>query len=398
MGQVKRSSFIQRVMFTSISLLLIWAFILWLLLIYSSEPAQSRAATTPPTAPEEPVGSPVHLVDPGSPEDSPGATVHHDERTEAEPDPQRSLTDEQASSVFQAALKEQYLQVASHYEQSMRFPAYSTPLSTSDWGQLNPNAFVPQKKSLGNSNDLEVEILLPTFIVHKHQSLPVTVQVTSRNTPVSQVDAMLLANTGGQRTQIQLSSSADGSSHFQGNFTTAQLQKLTAGEYQIQAQLRLDDGRTASTGMPFKLVDTDAFLTTVGASYVETAHLMIPVEFAVARPGYYQVAGNLFDAQTGQPVTHLSTRMMLTEETPTGVLKVHAETLRHKGLAGPYTLTQLNIKRLPAHPGDATGYGASTQAHFPVNGFPLESYSNTPYQNTQNERRLNFLRQLAGEG
>lgn len=74
---------------------------------------------------------------------------------------------------------------------------------------------------------------------------------------------------------------------------------------------------------------------------------------------------------------------------------MHAVTLRAAGEAGPYVLRDVDITRLPDQPGDATGYGSAVAASFPVRGFPLDAYSNEPWDDPEARQRLQFLQRLS---
>ena len=77
---------------------------------------------------------------------------------------------------------------------------------------------------------------------------------------------------------------------------------------------------------------------------------------------------------------------------------MHATTLREQGLPGPYVLTDINLMRMPAAPGEQTRYGSSQAESYPVNGFPLDSYSDEPYQDPAAQQRLEFLEKLSADG
>jgi len=147
---------------------------------------------------------------------------------------------------------------------------------------------------------------------------------------------------------------------------------------------------------PYFLRLKHATLTHLNSSYVEGAHLVIPAHFDVSVPGYYRVQANLFDEKSQQPISHINTAFLLTKRQNSGMLKVHASTLRSKGFSGPYSLTHFDITRGPSKPGDKTGYGSSEEKSFKIEGFDLNSYSHEAYDDPKNRQRLEFLQKMAG--
>jgi hypothetical protein len=54
--------------------------------------------------------------------------------------------------------------------------------------------------------------------------------------------------------------------------------------------------------------------------------------------------------------------------------------------------------RMPSAPGEQTGYGSTSQASYPVSGFPLTSYSDEPYEDPATQQRIRFLEALSEKG
>jgi hypothetical protein len=87
--------------------------------------------------------------------------------------------------------------------------------------------------------------------------------------------------------------------------------------------------------------------------------------------------------------------MTLSPQNNSGLLKVHAATLRAKQAAGPYVLKDFDIARMSDVPGELTTYGSSKFESFAVRGFALSSYSNEPYYDPAVQQKLEFLQKLA---
>lgn len=297
-------------------------------------------------------------------------------------------------------MKQQMQQVAQTYENNMRFPKYSKPLSKKDWSLLNPRAFVANHKPLDVGTGISAAIVLKQYIVSSDDNLNIEVSIhmdDDTEMGIEQVSAFLSdAQPQGTSPVAQLtpSSAEDGKLIFSGQMPSGWLSDLEHKEHQLFAQVLFANNETAKLSATFKLVGNDATLTSLSSAYVEGAHLMIPAHFDVQVEGRYRVRANLFD-EKNQPVSHLNSIVLLTDGNTSGVLKVHAATLRNQGSAGPYILKDFDITRGPAGPGQGTHYGSSAQAEFSVNGFDLNFYSDEEYSNPKNQKRLEFLKAMA---
>ncbi|MDF1629886.1 MAG: hypothetical protein P1U78_08835 [Alcanivoracaceae bacterium] len=305
---------------------------------------------------------------------------------------------------FRTPMQHQLAEVAEAYSYNARFPPYSQPLAEGDWGALNPRAFTPSERPLSNAPSLKVAIQLPQYVLDRNRDLPVTVVVASEG---DSSNSSLIKVTGGQ-VLIQHSAGTTAavplvSATQQGNVETffatipsTELSSFMDTEVTVAAQLKLSDGQSSAVTAVAQLYQSTANLDYLGSAYVDGAHLVIPAHFAVMSPGYYRVQANLF-SESGIPVSHLNASFLLSSDNDTGLMKVHATTLREKGIAGPYVLTDINVMRMPSAPGEQTQYGSAAETSYPVAGFPLNSYSEEPYQDAATQQRIEFLQKLSGE-
>ena len=174
------------------------------------------------------------------------------------------------------------------------------------------------------------------------------------------------------------------------------LQEIEEKDVILSADITFDNLKQAKVNRIFKLVGNQAVLESLSTSYVDDTDLVIPANFSVETEGYYRVQANLFDKNTMEPISHLNSAFTLESGRSSGLLKVHAETLRNKGFSGPYILKDFNITLSPAAPGEQTGYGSSKHASYDIQGFDLDSYSREAYQDQHSEQRLQFLQKMAG--
>jgi hypothetical protein len=294
----------------------------------------------------------------------------------------------------------QMVDVSQAYEENIRYPKYSKPLHKNDWNLLNPRAFVPSKMALDFNQGLSAAIVLSEYIVSRDDDLTVKVQVSGEalSSVTPEVISVYLSDKGKHTKTLALTSvvSSEGMLTYTGIMDKTLFSDIENSEVMIIAELDFNNDEQAKVSAVFKLMGTEATLTSISDSFVEGAHLIIPTSFDVSTPGYYRIEANLFDKASQTPISHLNSAFLLTKRENTGLLKIHASTLRSKGFVGPYILTDFNITRRPAKPGDKTGYGRSEEDSFAVQGFDFSLYSQEEYVDPKNQQRLEFLQKMAG--
>lgn len=300
-------------------------------------------------------------------------------------------------SLFTEAVKLQMAEISEAYEENMRYPNYSKPLFKNDWTALHPRAFVPKAMPLEGLSNTSAEIIIPRFIVTRDESIPVSVKIhsTGEDTPQAQ-EVTLTLGSNQKEIALKSSSSSGGTSNFNTLISSAELQNIQETDVILSANIIFENAKHAKVSTLFKLVGTEAILESLSDSYVEGSDLVIPANFSVDISGHYRVQANLFDKATLSPISHLNNTFKLDSGNSSGLLKVHAETLRSKGFAGPYVLKDFNVTRSPSAPGDLTGYGSSKEESFVIQGFDLDSYSREAYEDQQSQQRLQFLQKMAG--
>jgi hypothetical protein len=303
-------------------------------------------------------------------------------------------------SILSEGVKYQMADISDAYAENIRYPKYSKPLQASDWNLLNPRAFIPKAVPLNVHEGTTAEIVLSQYIVNRDDDLAVQVRIKSDTVDGLSPRSISVYISGDSQRDDAVSltslSSSEGVLTYSGEINSSSFNTLENSEVLIFADIVFDTEERAKVSAAFKLVGTDAKLTHLSDAYVEDVHLIIPAHFDITVPGYYRVQANLFDEASQQPISHLNAAFLLTKRENTGLLKVHASTLRSKGSAGPYNLKNFNITRGPAKPGDKTGYGSSEETSFKIEGFDLSSYSYDAYEDPKNQKRLEFLQKMAG--
>lgn len=294
-------------------------------------------------------------------------------------------------------MRRQLADIARAYAENARYPSYAIPLAADDWAQLNPRAFVPRQAPLQALPGVTASIVLERSVVDRDSALPVRVVLSATAGEEGMVNAgavRVLVQRQGQSSAL-VTLAREAATVFAGVLPATALQAVPAGELLVVAEIDFAGGERAVVTAMAKSYDSAARLLALGEPRVEGADLVIPARFEVAVAGDYRVQANLFTADGKTPVSHLNAEFPLAAGTAMAPLKVHAVTLRAAGEAGPYVLRDVDITRLPDQPGDATGYGSAVAASFPVRGFPLDAYSNEPWDDPEARQRLQFLQRLS---
>lgn len=328
----------------------------------------------------------------------------------------------QAGVDIERLLDESIEHALDDYEDKMRFPAYSVPLDSYDWNVLNPRVFVAIPKPvfdedgfISSLKNIKISIEVENFTVNIQQDLPVRVTMNSeqedsvielvqasiRLAPSSDPykaahDAEAIDLRKNWRASEDNSSTSD--LVFSGVIPASVLQTIGEANAHLVAELVFSDGTEATSGAAIKLFESTANLEHIGDSYVEDAHLIIPVDLFAELPGYFRVQANLFDEFGVTPVAHL-TEEIYTDESAllSGAFKVHIATLKEKGIYGPYLLKNINITKIPTKPDYKPRYGAiDNTSTYAIAGFDLDQYEDEVYVDPEMENRLAVLRKITG--
>lgn len=309
----------------------------------------------------------------------------------------RGILPGEVESKFKETMKVQLNQVARAYEQNMRYPPYSIPLSEESWDLKHPRAFVTNQLPVRGSDGVTAAIHLKDYVVFEGQPFQIDLAIESNKVMPALYDLKVEILEDYQPLVQLAMRQVDQSDHkiqYQGNYQPTPEQSASWGlDLQIRATLSMGQGETVLIS-PVKYSHRNAVLTGADTSYPQGTDLVIPLRFEVIQAGRYQVRANLYDAQ-GQSLSHLVMKGNLTPESPLLSLRVHSQILRDQNAQGPYLLKEFNITKVPIRPGDKTGFALSELEEIPVQGFPLDSYDDEPYENSADQERLAFLKQLA---
>jgi len=291
--------------------------------------------------------------------------------------------------------------VAAAYASNMKYPPWSTPLTSRQWTLLHPNAYIPIALPLRLAGGtLHIALALPHTTLFADQPITVTATVRAPKhllDTISSAEAGILDLRGRRLDQFRLNEkpARGGILIFSGSLPADSSRNWPRN---LRAEVEISvSSRKIKVVAPFRYEYPQAILTGLDSSYVDGPNLVIPLEFNVIHPGYYRVQANLVRAGNNQPIAHLTTEGTLDTLGDGLALRCHASVLRTLHAPGPYRLTGFLIERLADHPGKPTLLGRSAAESYPVEAHPLAAYATTPYRSPIEQSRLQFLRRLAGE-
>ncbi|KAA8983014.1 hypothetical protein [Halospina sp. K52047b] len=338
------------------------------------------AVTTamPESAPE-----PVAVTQP--PEPSPSSV----------PEPGGSAEPESGSPVARR-LEGEFARIADQYEAGSRYPPYSFPIDEQAVSDYRYNGYSPVRVPVATDDGERATISLSLDRLHFEHGEPITGQVSVGGNGASGIslDEVTLRNEAGDilhRESLEAGSGAQRLSVSPGTSSVEEwpmeLMLMVSGDFR---------GEPVDAVAPLRYHAPVGDIIGVGASRVEGAHLVIPVEVAVETSGDYAIAGNLY-TESGKPLVHVEHETRLSSLEDTAELRIHRQALEAKGDEGPYQLGDLSLRQLPARPGDRTRFGPTGEERHDVEGAPFERYSQEDYQDPMREARLEFLRNAAEE-
>lgn len=274
---------------------------------------------------------------------------------------------------------------AQQYAQNIRYPQYSLPLSAEQAKGYEGNRFDPIALPL--SGDGRFTVTLEKFRFVEDEPILVAASITGRQV-VSQRMSASLENAATRDTleSAELTSSADG--FFQGQLNAAG----DPGEYRLIVEARID-GETVRHVSTLTIEPDLGEFDGLGDPSIRNNDLVIPVHFNAEEPGFYALSAQLLDH--GQPIALLNAEKRLEGSGSTIDLRAHGSVMAGKTVDGKLQVRHLQIRRLPAKPGDRTDYGFGPDEGYSFTPPDLEPLTDTPASDPESEQRAALLKQLA---
>ncbi len=306
--------------------------------------------------------------------------------------------DEQAP-FFEAETKARLIQIADTFSEDIQYPEYSKPIRNKDELQKYlPNQSVASSLDLDVKKDNSPSISIKSSKLQYFRGEEIIGEAAISNLTnddIVSVSARLVtsgnivAETEGRR--------IGASDTFLVSFEPDSLDvppKVT--ELRLIANFNVE-GRRYEIGTPVKYVNVVASIDYVADAQVNDTFLEVPVYLTTSQLGYHQISANLYNAETGRALVHLSAYKDVLVEKDFIVLKAHIAALKVAGHEGPYFLDDLTLTRMPSPPRFITEFGTVPDEKITLNGYPFSDYRDEPYIDEQAQERLEFLSKLGGE-
>jgi len=284
---------------------------------------------------------------------------------------------------FDQSIVESAKIIATKYEQTLKFPPYSQPLSLNDFSLLNPNYFEPVTMVTQDSN-LKISMVLEKY----HFVAPENIKVLVRGSDIYGVKLKVqdadtrktLSNHTMQFSQDGYVTQIKGSSNYPVNLQITALANVNGDEIPLVAQINY----------------TQKSATIIGGAkpFVENADLVFPIDIKVDRAGLYRVRANLFSG--AQPIASLVSETKLEVGQKQALLRAHYSVLPS---TSEFELATFTIEKRSTHPAEPSRFGNSEVEKLVFENVDLSGIETTDYlPNETEKKRLAFLKSMSNKG
>jgi len=304
--------------------------------------------------------------------------------TEAEPTTSIAPQQKPKPRALPTVVAESATLVANAYQQEIKYPPYSRPLTNQAFDKLNPNHFYPNTLALDEQgSEISVSLEKYRFIYPE----PIIIRLTGSGVESARVSLRPAGEKQLLSAQPMLAYD---------NYWQADLKGQRDFPLNMQALIEADvDGQMAAIVVDFKYTEAVATITHIGAAEIDGADMVLPLSLQVYQAGTYRIRANLFTANQ-QPIAQLTAKQKLSNGSEQLELRAHQSVLQ--GTASPYTLSTFVVERMSPKPGEPKLYGDSEIGRHVIEHFSPEALDQADYQpGLQEQQRLEFLKQMAGQ-
>ncbi|MGM0767405.1 MAG: hypothetical protein ACQEV6_05230 [Pseudomonadota bacterium] len=278
--------------------------------------------------------------------------------------------------------------VADSYQQTIRHPEYSVPLTNEQAEAYQGNRYQPVKLPL--EGDGVFTVTLEKYRYTQQEDILVVASLSGPQVVGDRLEAQLESTASRTRTDTATLSPSDDTGYFQGTLRA----EGEPGEYRLIVEARVD-GRAVRHASTLTIEPDLGEFDGVGQPSIRGNDLVIPVAFEPRESGYYALTAQL--VHKGNPIAQLQAEKRLDGGGNTIELKAHGTVLANRDIRGELQLKHLQIQRLPARPGDRTDYAFGPEEGYSFSPPDLDGLTDTPAGNPESEQRAALLRQLANK-
>lgn len=276
--------------------------------------------------------------------------------------------------------------VADSYEQTIRYPEYSVPLTREQALAYRGNRYQPV--SLPLNGDGVFTVTLEKYRYTQHEEILVVASLSGPQVVGNRLEAHLEATATRTKAATTTLQATDDNGYFQGTLQA----NGEPGEYRLIVEATVD-GRPVRHASTLTIEPDLGDFEGVGEARIRGNDLVIPVSFEPRESGYYALSAQLM--HNGNPIAHLQAEKRLAGSGSAIELRAHGTVLANRDITGALQLKHLQIQRLPARPGDRTDYAFGPEEGYTFTPPALDSLTDTPAGNPESEQRAALLRQLA---
>lgn len=276
--------------------------------------------------------------------------------------------------------------VAEQYEDSARYPPWSVPLTRAQAQGYRGNRYEPVILPLENGGEFTVS--LEKYRFTRGEDILVLASIQGPQIVGNSLHATLERTESRQQVNSTTLQEDNQSGYYQGVLRSNE----APGEYRLLVEASVD-------GQPLRHVSGLTIEPYLGefdgldTAYISHNNLIIPVRFSPDAAGVYALSAQLYHGQ--QPIAQLQAEKRLDSVSDTLPLKAHGTVLASKTLNGPLHLRNLQIRQLPAQPGERTHYGYGPKGGYTFEPPDLDALQDTPAPNPESEQRAVLLKRLA---
>lgn len=307
------------------------------------------------------------------------------------------VTQTEQGKDFAPELKERLLTISEAYEEQIQYPSFSYPIRAEELERkYMPDVAIanelPARLSDPNSPTLAIKSTKMRYFAGDQIEAVAAIRGLSED--VSSAIIATLKADGENVSNAIVTPLPDQPHTYQLQFQTVDTEQFSAHqELTIDTEFQFQ-GERYQRGTSIEYVTTIASIDQVAPASIDSEYLTIPVYVSTDKPGFHRIKGNLYDAQTDQPLVHLRDEAELDSQYGTLTFKAHIAALKHAGSEGPYVLKDLSLQRLPSEPDYTTEFGRVEVSDIQIDQFSFSEYNDQPYINEKAQRIAQELRRL----
>ena len=276
--------------------------------------------------------------------------------------------------------------VADEYAQTTRYPDYSIPLTRAQAEGYQGNRY--HSVALPLQSDGEFSVTLEKFRFTRGEPILVVASLTGPQVVGNNLSATLETAPDRDKTDTATLKPANSTGYFDGSLSSDH----EPGEYRLIVEARVD-GRPIRHASSLTIEPDLGRFEGLGSASIEGNDLVIPVHFNAEASGYYSLSAQLYDNQ--EPISLLQTETALGTGRNTIDLLAHGSVLANHDVKGALQVRHLQIRQLPARPGNRTHYAFGPDKGYEFSPPDLDRLRDEPAVNPESEQRAMLLQRLA---